>query len=60
MENVITRILTIIFIVAVLGYVIFNYINGRTEGDFFIVAVGMLSFFLVGMVRGLVEDMRHK
>ena len=60
MENIIRRIITIILIVAVLGYVIISYMNGRTEGDFFVVAVGMLSFFLVGMVRGLVEDIRSK
>ena len=60
MENIVKRVLTILFIIAVLGYVIISYINGNSETSFFFVATAMLSYFLISMVRGLVEDIRNK
>ena len=60
MNNVVKLILTIIVIVAVLGYVIFSYMNGNSQTEFFFVATAMLSYFLISMVRALVEELREK
>ena len=60
MSNIIKRILTILFIVAVLGYVIFSHMTGKSDTDYFLVATAMLSFFLIGMIRGLIQDLNNK
>ena len=58
MNTIIQRILTIALIMAVLGYVIFNYMNGNSELGFFLVATAMLSYFLISMVAELISELR--
>ena len=60
MSKIVQRIFTILLIMAVLGYVIFSHINGKSDTDYFLVATAMLSFFLISMVRALIEDLRKK
>ncbi len=60
MNQIVQRILTIVLIIAVLGYVIFSHMSGKSETSFFLVATAMLSYFLIGMIRGLIEDLRNR
>ena len=60
MSKIAQRILTIALIMAVLGYVIFNYMSGRSELGFFLVATAMLSYFLISMVAELIGEIRDR
>ena len=60
MNKIVQRILTIALIMAVLGYVIFNYMNGNSELGFFLVATAMLSYFLISMVAELIGEIRDR
>ena len=60
MNKIVQRVLTIALIMAVLGYVIFNYMSGRSETGMFLVSTAMLSYFLITMIAGLVEDIRER
>ena len=57
-RDVIKQILLILFIMAVLAYTIFNYMSGRSDLPVFLVSLAMLSYFLISMIQGLVEDLR--
>ena len=60
MNDITKRILSIVVIMAVLAYVIFSYMNGKSETSFFLIATAMLSYFLISMIAGLVEDIRKR
>ena len=58
MNKITQRILTILTIMIVLAYVIFNYMSGKSDTMMFLVCAGMLSYFLICMFAGLVEDLK--
>ena len=60
MNKIAQRILTILLIMAVLGYVIFNYMSGQSDTMMFLVCTAMLSYFLICMFAGLVEDLKKR
>ena len=60
MNDIIKRVLTILLIMAVLAYVIFNYMSGNSDTMVFLVCAGMLSYFLICMFAGLVEDLKKR
>jgi hypothetical protein len=60
MNNITKRILTIVFIMAVLAYIIFSYMNGKSETGFFLIATAMLSYFLISMVAELIGEIRER
>ena len=60
MSKITQRILTILVILAVLVYVAISWINGRSDNTQFLIFAAMLSYFLISMVAGLVQDLREK
>ena len=60
MSKIMQRILTIALIMAVLGYVIFNYMSGKSETGMFLVCTAMLSYFLISMVAELIGEIRGR
>jgi hypothetical protein len=60
MNEIVKRVLTILLIMTVLAYVIFNYMAGKSETGLFLVSTAMLSYFLICMFAGLVEDLKKR
>ncbi len=60
MNDITKKALPILLIMAVLAYVIFNYMSGKTETGMFLVSAAMLSYFLISMIAGLVEEIRER
>ena len=57
----ITKIIgVIILILSVLVYTIINYLNGKVELGFFIVAMALLAYVLAGMVNQLVQYLKKR
>lgn len=55
----ITKIIgTIVLILAVMVYTVYNYSTGRTDFTFFVVAMALLTYPLVGMVNQLIRVLR--
>ena len=52
-------ILTILMILAALGYTIYNYVIGKTEPMMLVVCVMILGWPLVNIVRGLIDELRN-
>ena len=56
----ITKIIgTLVLILAVMAYTIFNYATGKTDFTFFMVAMALLSYTLFGMVNQLVQHLKN-
>lgn len=53
-------LLTIVFILAVMAYVVYNYIQGNSDMPFFVVAMGFLGIFLLNMIRGLIQILKDR
>ena len=49
---------TIVLILAVMVYTVYNYSTGRTDFTFFVVAMALLAYPLVGMVNQLIRAIR--
>ena len=49
---------TIVLILAVMVYTVYNYSTGRTDFTFFVVAMALLAYPLVGMVNQLIRVLR--
>ncbi len=60
MSPIIKIIGVIILILSVLVYTIINYLNGKVELGFFIVAMALLAYVLAGMVNQLVQYMKKR
>lgn len=51
---------TIVLILAVMGYTVFNYISGKTDMTLFLVSMGLLSYVLIGMINQLIQYLKKK
>lgn len=58
MNPIIKIIGTIGLILAVMAYTVFNYLTGRTDMTFFLVAMGLLGYVLIGMVNQLIQHLK--
>ena len=58
MNSVPKMILTIVLILACLGYTVYNYLQGRAEPAMLVVAFAILGFPLINIVRGLIDALR--
>ena len=50
----------IILIVAVTVYTIVNYLSGKVDLGFFLVALALLAYILMGMVNQLVQYLKKR
>ena len=60
MKTIPKMILTIVMILAALGYTWYNYTIGRTDSTMLIVCVLILGWPLINIVRGLIEELKNK
>ena len=60
MKPIVKIIGTILLILAVIGYTIFNYTAGKTDLKFFLVAMALLAYVLAGMINQLVQFLKKR
>ena len=60
MKPIVMIIGTILLILAVIGYTIFNYTTGKTDLKFFLVAMALLAYVLAGMINQLVQFLKNQ
>ena len=60
MPTIVKIIGTILLVLAVMGYTIFNHISGKTDKTFFLVSMGLLSYVLLGMINQLIQYLKKK
>ena len=60
MSNIVKKVLMILVIMGVLGYLLLRYMNGGFQSSYFFVIGTVLSYLLITLVQGLVEDIRNK
>ena len=60
MKPIVKIIGTILLILAVIGYTIFNYTVGKTDLKFFLVAMALLAYVLAGMINQLVQFLKNQ
>ncbi len=60
MKKIPEMILTIVLILAVLGYTFYNYSVGKTDATMLIVCAVILGWPLINIVRGLIEALKNK
>jgi len=51
---------TIVLILAVMAYTVFNYISGKTDMSLFLVSMGLLAYVLMGMINQLVQHLKNR
>ena len=60
MNTVLKSILTIAAILAVLGFTVFNYLNGKISLTYFMVYVAILVLPMVNIVNLLIQELKKK
>jgi len=60
MNNITKTILTILAMVAVIGYTIFNYVSGRIDTMYFFVFMAILCIPLLNMINILIREWKNK
>ena len=60
MNPLIKIIGVILLILAVTVYTIVNYLSGKVDLGFFLVALALLAYILVGMVNQLVQYLKKR
>lgn len=60
MNPIIKIIGVIILILAVLVYTIINYLSGKVDLGYFMVALALLAYVLTGMVNQLVQHLKKR
>ena len=59
MNPIVKIIATIVLILAVMAYTIFNYITGKTDNKLFLVSMALLGYVLIGMVNQLIQHLKN-
>ena len=54
------HIATIVLMLAVIGYTIYNYVSGRTDFTIFVVCMMLLCLPLLNIIRILIRDWKNK
>ena len=60
MNPIIKIIGVIILILAVLVYTVINYLSGKLDLSFFLVAMALLAYALTGMINQLVQYLKKR
>ena len=60
MNPVVKKILLLLLMLAVMAYTVYNYISGRSEFGYFIIAIGMMAFFFINILNQMIQEMKHK
>lgn len=60
MKPIVKIIGTILLILAVMAYTVFNYSTGKTDSTFFVVSMVILAYPLLGMINQLIQQLKHK
>ena len=60
MNPIVKIIGTLVLILAVMAYTVFNYFTGKTDMKFFIVAMALLAYVLAGMINQLIQHLKNK
>ena len=59
--NQLTKIiLTIIAMLAVIGYTVFNYISGKIDLVYFLVCIAIVGFPLANMLNIMIREWKNK
>ncbi len=56
MKQRIQRIALIIFMLAVQGYTVYNYMSGKTDMTDFLVITAFMGFLLFGQIAALIRE----
>lgn len=59
MKPIVKIIGVILLILAVTVYTISNYLNGKVDLSFFLVAIALLAYILIGMINQLVQYLKN-
>lgn len=59
MKPIVKIIGVILLILAVTVYTISNYLNGKVDLGFFLVAIALLAYILIGMINQLVQYLKN-
>lgn len=59
MKPIVKIIGVILLILAVTVYTISNYLNGKVDLSFFLVAIVLLAYILIGMINQLVQYLKN-
>lgn len=60
MNPIVKIIATIVLILAVMAYTVFNYTTGKTDNKMFLVSMALLGYVLIGMVNQLIQHLKSK
>ena len=60
MDMIKKSILTILLLLAVMGYTVWNYVSGRTDTVMFLVCMAIMGIPLVNMVNILIQEWKKK
>ena len=60
MKSTTKALLSILLILAVIGYTVMNYLSGKTETTAFLVFMAILCLPLVNMINILIQQLREK
>ena len=59
MKPIVKILCTILLILAVMAYTIYNYTTGKTDSKMFLVSMALLGYVLVGMVNQLIQHLKN-
>lgn len=59
MNPIVKIIATIVLILAVMAYTVFNYTTGKTDSKMFLVSMALLGYVLIGMVNQLIQHLKN-
>ena len=60
MSTLIKIIGVILLILAVLVYTVINYLSGKLDQGYFLVALALLAYVLMGMINQLVQYLKKR
>lgn len=59
MKPIVKILCTILLILAVMAYTIYNYTTGKTDSKMFLVSMALLGYVLIGMVNQLIQHLKN-
>ena len=59
MKPIVKIIGTILLILAVMAYTIYNFTTGKTDNKMFLVSIALLGYVLMGMVNQLIQYLKN-
>ena len=60
MKPIVKILGTILLILAVMAYTIYNYTTGKTDSKMFLVSMALLGYVLIGMINQLIQHLKNK